>query len=224
MARVASVPETNEDPDTDTRKYPTFFRVDVKTIERTQGKNLHEVQAALQAKGHATKLATSQSWPKFPENGDAARLIVEMVSVRPSRKEVEPEPGEATAAAKQGAGFGDPETNPEVERAAVRFVTSHYKLQGWTVVSVENQKIGYDLRCMREAEVKHVEVKGVRGDEVCFQLTAGEKARAESDKLFCVCVVTRALADTPRSVEIPRARLLADYEFQPISYRVTKKG
>ncbi len=91
------------------------------------------------------------------------------------------------------------------------------------MVSVETQKIGYDLLCTKGTVEKHVEVKGLQGDEVCFLLTANEKACAERDKLFCVCVVTRALTDSPRCVEIPGVALLADYEFQPVSYRVTKR-
>src|SRR2546421_4468214 len=41
---------------------------------------------------------------------------------------------------KVGVGFGNPEMNRKVERAAVQFVTQWYETQGWKVISVETEK------------------------------------------------------------------------------------
>lgn len=70
--------------------------------------------------------------------------------------------------AETGAGFGSVETNRPVERAAIEFVRRRYEGDGWTVHSVEAQKVGYDLRSDRGNELLHVEVKGAQGDNDCF--------------------------------------------------------
>jgi hypothetical protein len=55
--------------------------------------------------------------------------------------------GEGPASKRGGGGFGSVETNRRVEEAAIEFVTRRYEEDGWTVRSVEAQKVGYDLRC-----------------------------------------------------------------------------
>jgi hypothetical protein len=200
-------------PNKGNHKYPYYFIVDPGSIEPIQG-TLQELQEKLEQAGldGIPNLVKSRKWPRFHDSDLAAEIVDEYVSTPQDNSKIE-----------QGVGFGDPETNPKVEQSAVKFVTSRHKNQGWTVVSVEAQKIGYDLLCTKGAAKKHVEVKGVQGDEVCFLLTANEKARAEKDKLFCVCIVTRALTASPKCVEITGPCLLADYEFRPVTYRVTKK-
>lgn len=46
-----------------------------------------------------------------------------------------------------GAGFGDYDSNKEVETAAISFVTKLYHAAGWQVDSVEPNKCGFDLLC-----------------------------------------------------------------------------
>lgn len=60
-----------------------------------------------------------------------------------------------------GAGFGNPEENKEVETAAIAFVTKLYESEGWQVVSVENEKCGFDLICTRGTTIENVEVKWI---------------------------------------------------------------
>jgi hypothetical protein len=79
------------------------------------------------------------------------------------------------------AGFGDSERNKEIEAAAIEFVTAWHRARRWTVRSVENSNCGYDLRCEKAGEIRHVEVKGVRGDVVGFMVTAGEVRQAKSN-------------------------------------------
>lgn len=83
-------------------------------------------------------------------------------SICPDRPTVEaalaPElPGRATS---HGGGFGSVEHNRQVERAAVAEVRRQYERDGWSVVSVEAEKVGYDLKCAKETTEEHVEVKG----------------------------------------------------------------
>ena len=87
-------------------------------------------------------------------------------------------------ARRVGAGFGTPETNRKVERAAIPFVTKHYKSQGWRVKSVEANKCGFDLLCIKDSTEEHIEVKGVQGKAAEFIVTAREVNQAKSDKRF----------------------------------------
>ena len=89
-----------------------------------------------------------------------------------------------------GAGFGSPERNRKVERAAVKFVTDWHKTRGWIVSSVEAEKRGYDLLCRKGSIENHVEVKGIKGKiPIPFIITAGEVRQSKSNPFFVVCAV-----------------------------------
>ena len=60
-----------------------------------------------------------------------------------------------------GAGFGDSARNKAVEEVAVNQVTLWYRERGWSVDSVEQEKLGFDLRCQRGKDKRHVEVKRI---------------------------------------------------------------
>ena len=62
-----------------------------------------------------------------------------------------------------GSGFGSVGTNRRVEKAAIEFVRCQHEQDGWTVRSVEAEKVGYDLRCDREGVQVRVEVNGTPG-------------------------------------------------------------
>ena len=121
-----------------------------------------------------------------------------------------------------GAGFGDALTNRRVEEAAVEVVSSFYKHLGWKVQSVEADRIGFDLLCVKGEEEKHVEVKGVKGNAIAFFVTAGEVERARIDPNFTLCVVTEALT-------VPKMRCFSGREFlqkfvlKPVTYRAEMK-
>ncbi len=124
---------------------------------------------------------------------------------------------------EEEGGFGDPALNKEVERTAIEFVTTRYQQDGWQVESVENRRLGFDLLAQRGRDERHLEVKGLRGAEVDFILTAGEKRQAEVDPVFVCCVLTRALSSDPGYVEIPGEHLLAGRDFAVVAYRVRAK-
>jgi hypothetical protein len=120
-----------------------------------------------------------------------------------------------------GAGFGNPETNRKVERAAIKVVTEWYQSEGWSVKSVEAEKCGYDLLCQKESEENHVEVKGVQGEIISFIITVGEVKRAQNDSDFVLCVVTSALTDSPNLTLFEGESFNSDFELSPLSYRAT---
>jgi hypothetical protein len=124
---------------------------------------------------------------------------------------------------EQGAGWGDPEDNAAVEQAAVAHVQARYEAGGWQVASVEAERIGYDLRCRREDEERHVEVKGVGGTLPAFLLTEGERRRAETDPLWWVAVVTEALGPEPRCLEVTGKALLEHWNLDPVTWHVSPR-
>ena len=126
--------------------------------------------------------------------------------------------GEGTTS-KGGGGFGSIEINRRVERAAVEFVTCAYQADGWTVRSVEAQKVGYDLHCDRENEQLHVEVKGTQGSDVCFIITAAEVRNAMIDRKHVTCVVTAVLTAAPKMFSYTRDDFAKKIQLEPIAFR-----
>lgn len=120
---------------------------------------------------------------------------------------------------KTGAGFGNPETNRKVERAAVSIVTQWYQSEGWSVESVEAEKCGYDLLCRNGSKENHVEVKGVQGELISFIITAAEVQQAQKDSDFVLGVVTSALTYDPELNLFDAESFVSDFELLPLSYR-----
>jgi hypothetical protein len=119
-----------------------------------------------------------------------------------------------------GGGFGDPEQNARVERAAVSAVTKRYQSRGWRVESKEDEKnLGYDLLCRLRSDEHHVEVKGVRGTLRSVVVTKSEKNRAERDHAFRLIAVTNALdAKTRRPQEFAGPEFLRQFHLVPIAF------
>jgi hypothetical protein len=131
---------------------------------------------------------------------------------------------EITSGSRSGAGFGSPENNRRVEKAAIDFVKKHYETQGWRVASVEAQKLGYDLLCMSDEAEEHVEVKGIQGTECCFIITAGEIRNALMDRKHVTCVVTGALSGSPTLVRLSSDALMGEFEHHPLAFRLVPKS
>lgn len=124
-------------------------------------------------------------------------------------------------ACRIGAGFGSPETNRQVEQAAISFVTKDYESRGWMVQSVEAGRRGFDLLCTKDALEEHVEVKGIQGEMVSFIVTAGEFRQAQSDNCFVLCVVTSALSDHPRLFRYSAKDFFKWFDLAPLTFRAT---
>jgi len=84
----------------------------------------------------------------------------------------------------RSSGFGTPEQNKLVERAAVRYVMRHYESKGWSAHDVSSKNHGYDLKCENYRQEHHVEVKGARGEGQRFALNARELKTWTNDKQF----------------------------------------
>ena len=92
-----------------------------------------------------------------------------------------------------GAGYGDPVTNAQVEKAAMDLATSAYRDRGWDVEDVSARNVGWDLTACRAGDELHLEVKGVSGTKPTILLTRNEHATAGTDPAWRLAVVTQAL-------------------------------
>jgi len=126
---------------------------------------------------------------------------------------------EFEARVERGAGFGKPETNKRVERAAIEHVRKSFVLQGWKVRSVEPEKCGFDLVCTKDGREKHVEVKGVQGQVVSFIITRGELRKAKADPDFVLCVVTVALSRERKLWCYNAEEIGSVFRFAPLAYQ-----
>jgi hypothetical protein len=116
------------------------------------------------------------------------------------------------------SGFGSYESNREIERAAVDYVSHWYTSQGWIVRSVEADKCGYDLHCTRSRSQLHVEVKGTSGNGEAIILTAGEFDRGFSDDYFVLAIVAHAGTENATLRQWPAQDFRQCFAFEPIQY------
>lgn len=119
-----------------------------------------------------------------------------------------------------GAGFGDSESNREVEKAAILFVNDFYKSKGWNVKSVELEKCGYDLECVRNKVQEHVEVKGIKGSIASFIITSREVKEAKSNPNFVICIVTSVLS-TPKLLKFTGKEFISKFQLEPLAFKAT---
>ena len=133
------------------------------------------------------------------------------------------EPESKAEQALKGAGFGTPEQNKLVERAAVRHIVRRYRTQGWSVRDVSSKNHGYDLLCNWSGEELHVEVKGARGDGQQFFLTHKELNAWTTDKYFVLAFVGNALSAKPSVSFFPGAATQKEFGIQPLSYIVKRQ-
>lgn len=132
-------------------------------------------------------------------------------------------PAQPEALKKGGAGFGDPESNSLVEKAAVDLVTAHLAKQGYKVVSREAEKVGYDLDATKGGKVLHVEVKGISGQSLQFPLTAAEARRAGKDTAFQLFAVTNARTRACKIHKFTGTELIEKFDLSPLTFLARKK-
>ena len=97
---------------------------------------------------------------------------------------------------KTGGGAPDPEQVKQVEIAAVDAVTKYYEGGGkYRVVSVEDQRKGWDLEVFRRGEsgekIWNVEVKGISDNKISVRLTSNEYEKS-GDDMYRLAVVRNA--------------------------------
>jgi len=68
----------------------------------------------------------------------------------------------------------DPLERIKIERAAIEKTVKYYKKKKYSVTSVENEKIGWDLTAWSKYSELRIEVKGVSGNSLSIELTPNE--------------------------------------------------
>jgi hypothetical protein len=117
-----------------------------------------------------------------------------------------------------GGGFGKPEQNRLVEQAACKAVCNHFTKRGYIIISREKENVGYDFDVTRKNEMIHVEVKGISGSALKFQITANEVACAKTDSKFRLAVVTEATTPQKKVHFFSRKVFLKSFELTPLAY------
>ena len=105
----------------------------------------------------------------------------------------------------------------------MKWVTKWLRGAGYSVVSREEDKIGYDLEARRGRSCMHVEVKGISGDEPRFPITRSEVECAGQDPAFRLIVVTRALSKQPLLHEFTGRQFKQQFKLSPISFLAVRK-
>jgi hypothetical protein len=136
----------------------------------------------------------------------------------------DPDTARASKQPHHGAGFGDPLENRLVEAMAIRAVKKKYQQDGWSVRSVEREKCGFDLECSKNGVVEDVEVKGVRGSDPCFIITAGEVEQARNNANFFFIVVTSALSPSRKLTKYSGLEFCRRFKLFPIQYRAVVRS
>ena len=92
----------------------------------------------------------------------------------------------------------DPKRRSKIERKAVECTVAYYEGIGYSVDSVERDNVGWDLNAVHGRRKLKLEVKGLSGSKIRFELTPNEYENMKcNDHTYRVCVVTDALA-TPQ--------------------------
>jgi hypothetical protein len=123
-----------------------------------------------------------------------------------------------------GGGFGEPVDNKLVEIAAIEAAKRQYESNGWSVHSVEREKLGFDLECRKNSVIECVEVKGVQGDQQSFIITYGEVEQARTNPRFVLVVVTSALSPTPVLTKFTGEEFVKRFRLSVLQYRAVLHG
>lgn len=97
----------------------------------------------------------------------------------------------------------DPLLRQMIEKAAIEKVTSYYAGLGYQVQSVEKDNAGWDLEAKHaiQKDKLRLEVKGLSGSDLCFELTPNEYAKMKENRsTYRLCIVTQALNNPELSV------------------------
>jgi len=149
--------------------------------------------------------------------GRVLRKIEKGVHILPAVKHVE------FKESKRKSGKRVPQTQEhirKVEQAAIGVALTYFFERGYSFIDdCQLKGVGYDLLFAKGQEKLHVEVKGVSGREVDFNLTPKEFKCAKEDARWRVLVITNAL--TAPSVSLFKGReLLERAKIEATHYRV----
>ena len=114
--------------------------------------------------------------------------------------------------------------NKTVEKAAIDFVINYYRSKGYEVKSVELDKIGYDLECIKNRSRLHIEVKGRSNGDTRVILTSGEFQAALVDSNWRLVIVTDPQSKTPKRESFRPHEMSETFILDPVAYRLIPWG
>lgn len=108
------------------------------------------------------------------------------------------------------------------ELRAIELTIKALEFDGWTY-SADRQKdgVGYDLEFTKNGRILKVEVKGVQGTRLAFNLTPKEAWRAETDPDWVVVAVTSVLSPTAYKLDLVWRDQIAAARRVVTGYRLT---
>lgn len=108
------------------------------------------------------------------------------------------------------------------EQRAIHAAIRALALDDWTLDrDRQADRVGYDLEFSRAGRSLHVEVKGIQGPDLEFNLTAREWGRVLGDELFVVVAVTEVLDPLRLRVNLITLDRLAAAHRRVVQYRMS---
>ncbi len=93
----------------------------------------------------------------------------------------------------------DPYKRQKVEKVAVDTTVDYYEKFGYIVDSVEKDNVGWDLEASMDKKLLRIEVKGLSGSTISFELTPNEYKNMKKYKdSYRIAVVTDCLSEKPK--------------------------
>lgn len=122
-------------------------------------------------------------------------------------------PQPSTTARRTSANSGpgrlqDPKKRKAVEQHAVAIATAHYQQLGWHVTELGKP---YDLKCRRQDDELHVEVKGTTGAAAAVELTINEVDHARGADITDLFVVSEIVVNDDYSTSGGTTHLFDDW-------------
>lgn len=122
----------------------------------------------------------------------------------------------------QGRSARDQFRNKAAEIRGIEISTAYLQAQGWTLKrDCQKLGMGYDLQFTRGSDELHVEVKGIRGSRLAFNMTAKEWHTCRTDHQFLLIAVTEVLDNREFRINVlwphqivSLARRATQYRFQ----------
>lgn len=116
----------------------------------------------------------------------------------------------------------EPGLDKQTELRAVALVTEYLRQADWHVVrDMQQLGVGFDLLVQRDRSFLKVEVKGIRGANLVFNMTPKEWSMLENDPDFVLIAVTKVLNDKLFTIHVLDRTHFIDASRAANSYRVS---
>lgn len=157
-------------------------------------------------------------WPMHPRRHTYLKEPIANALLNVAKLKIEPVSEPPPKSNDAGSGFGTPEQRRVIEQAARKEFKKHFKDRGYTLVSRESEKIGYDFDARRKTQELHIEVKGISGPVTKFIITAKEAECARADGNFRLAAGTEATTKNRKVHVFTGKGFLKKFGLKPISY------